>query len=73
MDEKKMNGSGAELSDEQLNQAAGGMGVLEYDCKGGCGGHYAGVVPYRLNGQPCCVNCYVKYLQSQQGVDRERR
>ena len=74
MAEKKPNASGAELTDEQLNDAAGGWGKIpEYDCKGGCGGHYYGVIPYTVGNQPYCANCYANYMKNQKSGDRERR
>lgn len=53
------------LTDEQVNQAAGGFGLDRYKCQGGCGGEYTGRVPFYVNGKAYCVNCYGKYQQSQ--------
>ena len=73
MDEKKQNNSGAELNDEQLDQAAGGLGVESYKCHGGCGGSYVGRVPYYVQGQPWCANCYAaKQMKEKAAGDRMR-
>ncbi len=58
----------AALDDEALEQAAGGGFYNpifeEYDCKGGCGGHYYGRVPYLVGNQPYCANCYAEYMKN---------
>ena len=62
-DEKKLNNE--EITDEQANDAAGGLGIPQYDCQGGCGKHYYGVVPFWFGGRACCANCYAKKQQQQ--------
>lgn len=61
--EKKLKNG--ELTDEQANEAAGGVGTNRYKCEGGCGKSFWGNVPYLVNGKPCCANCYAKHQQSQ--------
>lgn len=77
MENKKIENPIPELEDEALDQAAGGgyynPNFDEYDCKGGCGGHYYGRVPYYVGNQPYCLNCYAEYMKNRQpGADRDR-
>lgn len=74
-DEKKIKNE--ELTDEQANEAAGGLGLERYKCQGGCGREYFGKVPFYVNGKAYCVNCYGKYQQEQNNTvgrpDRHER
>ena len=46
-DEKKIKNE--ELTDEQVNAAAGGFVYNEYQCQGGCGRKYSGKVQANIN------------------------
>ena len=74
-DDKKLTDK--ELTDEQANEAAGGLGSNGYQCQGGCGRTYYGKVPFYVNNRPYCVNCYAKYQQEQNNTvgrpDRHER
>ena len=74
MEDKKIENLIPELADETLDRAAGGFGYNpnfeEYDCKGGCGGHYYGRVPYSVGNQPYCANCYAEYMKNQRSGGR---
>lgn len=61
-DDKKLTDK--ELTDEQANEAAGGLGSNGYQCQGGCGRTYYGKVPFYVNNRPYCANCYAEYQQS---------
>ena len=61
-DEKKLKNE--ELTDEQVNEAAGGVGTPRYKCQGGCGMTYDGLAKFYVNYQPYCPSCYVKYQQA---------
>ena len=62
-DEKKIKNE--ELTDEQANEAAGGIGsVPRYNCQGGCGRTYEGLAKFYVNYQPYCPSCYNKYQQT---------
>ena len=61
-DEKKLKAE--ELTDEQVNEAAGGIYTPRYNCQGGCGLTYEGLAKFYVNYQPYCPSCYKKYQQT---------
>ena len=64
-DEKKLTKEeikNEELTDEQVNEAVGGVGYASsFRCQGGCGRTYSGTPAGHVNGKKYCVNCFAKY------------
>ena len=74
-DEKKLSKEeikNEELTDEQANDAAGGVGKgFQFTCEGECGRTYK-CSPIVVNGKKFCAHCYGKYKE-QMGWGRTGR
>ncbi len=60
-----------EIKDAELDEVSGGGGYHpQYDCQGGCGKHYFGMVPHYVGSRPYCTSCYEQYLKEHKPYER---